>query len=229
MSLALWGPNARKVLEKVTADDVSNTGFRFYRAKKLDVGMVPTYALRLSYVGELGWEFYAPVNYGLQLWDTLWDAGKELGMHATGIGAMLSLRLEKGYRLYGSDIHTENNPYAAGLGWMVDLKKNDFIGREAALTLKDQPQTQKLVTITFDDPKTALFGFEPILVNDQVVGYVTTANYGYSVGKFIALAWIDAEHAAVGTTVQAQYTGMRFEGVVADDVLFDTANTRMRA
>ncbi|MGB1253922.1 MAG: FAD-dependent oxidoreductase, partial [Candidatus Promineifilaceae bacterium] len=107
MSLALWGPNARKVLEKVTADDVSNKGFRFYRARKLDVGMVPTYALRLSYVGELGYEFYAPVNYGLQLWDTLWEAGQDLGMHATGIGAMLSLRLEKGYRLYGGDIHTE--------------------------------------------------------------------------------------------------------------------------
>lgn len=229
MSLALWGPQARQVLERVTADNVSNNGFRFYRAKMLDVGMVPTYVLRLSYVGELGYEFYAPVNYGLQLWDTLWEAGQDFGLHATGIGAMLSLRLEKGYRLYGVDMHTEHNPFEAGLGWLVDFEKGDFVGREAVLALRDQPLQKKLVTLTFDDPKTALFGFEPVLVDDEVVGYVTSGNYGYSVGKFIALAWLPVEYAAVGTAVQVQYTGRRYEGVVSEAALFDPEMTRMKA
>ena len=109
-------------------------------------------------------------------------------------------------------MHTEHNPYEVGLDWMVDFKKGDFVGRDAALALREQPLTKKLVTLTFDNPKTTLFGFEPVLINDEVVGHVTSANYGYSVGKFVALAWISAENATPNTQVQVQYTGQRFTG-----------------
>ena len=107
IAMALWGPKARQVLAKVATADVSNEAFPFYTGRELGVGMVPTVAVRLSYVGELGWEFYAPAGYGRLLWDTLWQAGQEFGIHPCGVAAVMSLRLEKGYRLYGSDVTPE--------------------------------------------------------------------------------------------------------------------------
>src|SRR6202044_3754976 len=107
---------------------------------------------RISYVGELGWEVYAPTEYGLAMWDTLWEAGQSLGIIAAGGGAFDSLRLEKGYRLWGADIHSEHNPYEAGLGFSVKLNKGEFLGREALGKMRQQNITRKLCCITLDDP-----------------------------------------------------------------------------
>ena len=223
---ALQGLDDIEINIPMTAmDDISI----YFRQHFDHIGIGSYHHKALSYGGELGWEFYAPANYGARLWDTLWEAGQDLGMHATGVGALLSLRLEKGYRLYGADMHMEHNPFETGLGWLVDFEKGNFIGRDAVLALRDQPLKRKLVTLTFDDPKTVLFGFEPILVGDEVVGHIASGNYGYNVGKFVALAWVPAELAPVGTEIQVQCTGVRYPGVVAPDVLFDSSMKRLRA
>jgi glycine cleavage system aminomethyltransferase T len=130
----LWGPYARDLLQSITRDDVSNEAFPYMTAKQITIGNIPTLALRVTYVGELGWEFYAPSEYGEQLWDTLWNAGKEFGMVAGGYKAIESLRLEKGYRYWSADITPDYTPYEAGLGFAVALNKSaDFMGKQALI------------------------------------------------------------------------------------------------
>ena len=129
--VGLWGPRARDVLASVVDADVSNEAFGYFRARELWIGNVPVTALRVSYVGELGWELYTTADMGLKLWDTLWAAGREHGLIAAGRSAFGSLRLEKGYRSWGVDMTTEHDPYEAGLGFAVRMDKGDFVGREA--------------------------------------------------------------------------------------------------
>ena len=128
--VGLWGPLAREVLKQVCDDDVTNEAFPYFTAQYLTIDHLPVLALRLSYAGELGWEIYTSTETGLRMWDVLWEAGQSSGMIALGSGAFDSLRLEKGYRLWGADIHTDYNPYEAGLGWSVDLDKGDFLGEK---------------------------------------------------------------------------------------------------
>jgi glycine cleavage system T protein len=207
--IGLWGPKARAVLQPLTDTDLSDVAFPAYTAQRLHVGHVPALALRISYVGELGWEIYAPTEYGLHLWDTLWQAGRPFGMIAAGGGAFDSLRLEKGYRLWGTDLHTEYNPYEAGLDFTVKLAKGDFIGKTALERVKAQGVTRKLCCLTLDDPTVALLGKEPVLAGDRVLGYVTSANYGYTVRQSIAYAYLPVEYAREGTKVEAYYLGER--------------------
>ena len=135
-------------------------------------------ALRISYVGELGWELYAPFEQGLRLWDILWEAGEPHGVIAVGGGAFDSLRLEKGYRLWGQDIHTEHNPYEAGINFAVHMNKGDFIGRDALTEFRAQGNTRQLCCMTLDNPDSVVMGKEPIMDADRFLGYVTSANYG---------------------------------------------------
>ncbi|MFD0774603.1 FAD-dependent oxidoreductase, partial [Streptomonospora algeriensis] len=130
--IGVWGPLARDLVQPLSGDDLSHEGFGFFKARRIHIGHVPVLALRVSYVGELGWELYTSADLGLRLWDTLWEAGRGLGATAAGRGAFNSLRLEKGYRLAGTDMTTEHDPYEAGLGFAVRLDKGDFIGRDAA-------------------------------------------------------------------------------------------------
>ena len=127
----LWGPRAREILQPLTTADLSSEAFPYMRAQELAIGPVPCLALRVTYVGELGWELYCPTEFGLRLWDTLWVAGQQHGLVAAGYKAIDSLRLEKGYRVWGSDITPEDSPFEAGLGFAVKLDKDDFIGRDA--------------------------------------------------------------------------------------------------
>lgn len=229
VSLCLWGPNARKVLQKVTNADLSNEAFPFYSAQEIGVGMAPTLALRLSYVGELGWEFYVPASYGLHVWDVLWEAGRDYQMPACGVGAVFSLRLEKGYRLWSVDMDTERNPYEAGLGWLVRYKKGDFVGRTAALQARRKPPAQKLCCLVFDDPSAMMYGFEPILLDGKVVGRITSGNFGYSVGKFIGYGYVDSDLAQVGQRVVVRYTGRAYSGTISAEPLFDKEMARLKA
>jgi glycine cleavage system aminomethyltransferase T len=144
VTVGLWGPRARAVLARVAEQDVSGKAFPYYTARPLTIDTVPAYALRVSYAGELGWELYCPTEYGLKLWDTLWEAGQPEGIVAAGSGAFDSLRLEKGYRLWGADIHTDYTPDEAGIGWAVRLDKGDFIGRDALIKGREAGLTRKL-------------------------------------------------------------------------------------
>ncbi|MCA9996511.1 MAG: aminomethyltransferase family protein, partial [Anaerolineales bacterium] len=222
-------PNARRVLEKVADEDVSNEAFPYMTAKAITIGTIQAYALRLSYAGELGWEIYCSSEQGLALWDALWEAGREFDIIAAGAGCFGSLRLEKGYRAWGSDIHTEVNPYEAGLGWAVRLNKGDFMGREALVKAKAEGLKQKLCVLTSSDPQAVAMGSEPVLTLDgKKIGFVTSVDYGYSVGKLIMLAMLPIEYAVTGTEVRVRYFDGELTAVVAPDPLFDPQMERLK-
>ena len=226
--IGVWGPMARELMRKATEDDVSSTGFPYLTAKHITIGEIPALALRISYAGELGWEIYAPFEFGQKLWDELWEAGRHKGVIAAGLGAFDSLRLEKGYRLWGNDIHTEYNPFEAGIGFAVRMRKGDFIGRDALAKARKGGLSKKLCCMTFDDPDIAVMGKEPITIGDRIVSYATSANYGYSVGKSIVYGYLPIEYADVGTKVEVEYFGERYSATVSDEPLWDPNMERLK-
>ncbi len=226
--IGVWGPSARELVQSLSEDDLSNEAFGFYRGRRIYVREVPVTALRLSYVGELGWELYTTADLGLRLWDLLWEAGQPLGVIAGGRGAFSGLRVEKGYRMWGTDMTTEHDPYEAGLGFAVKLEKGDFIGREALQRRREQGLRRRLACLVLDDPGVVVMGNEPVWGGGSAVGYVTSAAYGYAVGKSIAYAWLPPDLAEEGTEVEVQYFGERHGATVSDEPLFDPAMKRMR-
>jgi 4-methylaminobutanoate oxidase (formaldehyde-forming) len=226
--LGLWGPKARKILERATTDDVSNENFPYMTAKRITVGDVPLLASRVTYVGELGWEFYCPMDYGLRLWDTLWEAGVPEGMVAAGYKAIDTLRLEKGYRYWSSEISPDYTPFEAGLGFAVKLDKGDFIGREALLKQKQAGLKQKLCCLTLSDNQAIALGKEPIRYGDKIVGWVAAGGYGYSVGKSILYAYLPVECSKVGTELEVEFFGEQVRAVVVQSPLWDPKGERIR-
>ena len=196
------------------------------RARELAVGPVPCLALRVTYVGELGWELYCPTEFGLALWDTLWEAGRSHGLVAGGYKAIDSLRLEKGYRVWGADITPDDTPYEAGLGFAVKLDKDDFIGREALL--EAQEPGRRLACLVLSDPRSVALGSEPVRVDGELVGRVTSGGYGYTVERSIAYAYVPAAHADPGRPVEVEIFGEWIPGEVAPEPLFDPAGERLR-
>jgi glycine cleavage system aminomethyltransferase T/glycine/D-amino acid oxidase-like deaminating enzyme len=227
--IGLWGPRARDVFASVTDADVSNEAFGYFRARELWIGTVPVTALRLSYVGELGWELYTSADMGLKLWDTLWRAGQAHGMVAAGRSAFGSLRLEKGYRAWGTDMTTEHDPFEAGLAFAVRMDKGEFVGREALVGRSDAAAEQRLVALVIDDPAAVVMGREPVHVDGRPAGYVTSAAFGFSVGAAIAYAWLPAAAARPGQAVTIRYFGESVPATVANDPLFDAEMTRLRS
>ncbi len=226
----LGGPRARDILQKVTRDDVSNAAFPYMTAKHITIGHIPALALRVTYVGELGWEFYAPSEYGVQLWDTLWEAGQGFGLIAVGYKAIDSMRLEKGYRYWSADITPDYTPYEAGLGFAVALAKPvDFVGKQALMEQKARGVTQKLACLTLADSNTIAFGSEPIRREGQVVGWVTSGGYGYSVGKSIAYGYLPVELAKPGTTLTVECFGEEIEATVQREPLYDPRGEKIKS
>ena len=223
--IGLWGPRAREVIGVLTDDDFSNAGLKYFRGRTTYLGTVPVTALRLSYVGELGWELYTTADHGLKLWDLLWAAGQEHGMIAAGRGAFTSLRLEKGYRAFGTDMTFEHDPYEAGLGFAVKIAKPEFLGRESVLRRRDEVRRQLCCLTTGQD---VVMGKEPVYSGSDVVGYVTSAAYGYCVGVGIAYAWLPSTLAEPGTPVEIGYFDTRVRATVAAEPLFDPTMSRLR-
>jgi glycine cleavage system aminomethyltransferase T/glycine/D-amino acid oxidase-like deaminating enzyme len=226
--VGVWGPSARDLVQPLTRDDFSHKGLGFFKARKASIAGVPVTAMRVSYVGELGWELYADADVGLRLWDALWDAGQELGVAAAGRSAFNSLRLEKGYRAWGTDMTTEHNPYEAGVGFAVRLDKGDFIGRSALIALSDQPPKRRLVPLLLDHPEHVVMGKEPVHVGDSTAGYVTSAAYGYTLDRSIAYAWLPSPATSPGTRVHVEYFGEMLPATVAAEPLLDPEMTRIR-
>ncbi|MBV7329945.1 FAD-dependent oxidoreductase [Chloroflexi bacterium TSY] len=246
-TIGLWGPKARDIVESVTLDDVSHEGFPYGTTKEVTIGTVRTRMMRISYVGELGWEIYASVENGLKLWDTLWEAGQAHGVVPAGIGVYGTTgRIEKGYRLMGNELECEFNPVEAGLT-RPKVKKQDFIGKEAYLKAREEGPAAILCTLTVDDHTSAsgvkryMLGKEPILTLDGKgivdrhgrCSYVTTAGTGPSVGKHILLAYLPPEYAKVGTKLLVEYMAEHYPVTVAvadggSTSLFDPENKRMR-
>jgi glycine cleavage system aminomethyltransferase T len=229
-ALGLWGPNAREILEGLTDADLGNEAFPYMTARYLDVGEVgPVWAQRISYAGELGWELYGQFAMGDRLWELVWDAGRDHGLVAAGLGAFDTLRLEKGYRLWGQDIHTEHDPFEAGLGFAVKMDKGAFQGREALAAVLERGSPERLACVTLDDPNAVVLGKEPIRSEGSVVGYATSAGYGYSVGRCIVYGYLPAELAVPGTPVEVEYFDERLPATVAEDPLWDPKGERLRA
>ena len=227
--IGLWGPRARDVAQSLAADDLSNEAFRYFQARRTFLGQVPVTMLRLSYVGELGWEIYATADMGLKLWDTLWEAGQAHGVIAAGRSAFSSLRLEKGYRSWGTDMTTEHDPFQAGLGFAVRRDKGDFVGRAALEGRSAETAARRLTCLTLDDPTAVVMGKEPVWAAGRPAGYVTSAAFGYSVGRSIAYAWLPSDAAAPGSRVEIEYFGERHAATVMDEPLFDRGMERLRA
>ena len=223
--IAIWGPNSREVLQACSGDDLSNDAFPWYTWQNIDVGMAPAKVLRISYVGELGYEIYVPTSYALHVWDTLWEAGRPFDMPAVGAASVFSGRMEKGYRLWGGDTNPEYSPAESGLSWAMD-KTKDFYGKAAALAA---PVRQKIVTLQFMDRSAVVYGWEPVLAGDEVIGYIAGAGDGYNVGSFIAHAFIDVDCIEDGLSVQVQSNGVRHVAKMAKGPLFDPSNERIKA
>ena len=228
--LGVWGPRARELLQAACGEPMDGAAFPFLTARFIHLGEIPSLAVRISYVGESGWELYAPTEFGLHLWDTLMRHGEPLGIAPGGLGAFDSLRLEKGYRLWGPDINTEHDPFSAGLGFTVRLGKGPFLGREALQRIKARGLERKLCCLTLDDARAVVLGKEPICSGSDgsTLGFVTSANYGYSVGRFIAYGYLPKSHAAVGTQVAIEYFGERHGATVAEEPLYDPKNLRLK-
>jgi 4-methylaminobutanoate oxidase (formaldehyde-forming) len=228
--IGLWGPKARTILEKVTADDISNAGFPYMTSRRISVGDIPVIASRVTYVGELGWEFYCPMEYGLRLWDTLWEAGVPEGMVAGGYKAIESLRLEKGYRYWSAEISPDYTPYEAGLGFAVKLDKGDFIGRDALVQQKADGLTRKLCCLALSDSRVVALGKEPIKEESgKIVGWVASGGYGYSVGQSIVYAYLPVECAKESTSLKIEFFGEQVSATVVKSPLWDPKGERIRA
>ena len=228
--LGLWGPSARDILAGTTADDVSDTAFPYLTARRITVGNVPLIALRVTYVGELGWELYPPTEYGLVLWDTLWEAGRPHGLVAGGYRAIDALRLEKGYRVWSTDVTPEETPYHAGLGFAVDLERDvPFIGRDALLIARAAGPRRRLRCLILDDPLAVALGNEPVRVGGRIVGRVTSGGYGFAVQRSIAYAYLPTEDAALGTRGDVEVFGDWIGFEVVREPLYDPEGTRIRS
>jgi 4-methylaminobutanoate oxidase (formaldehyde-forming) len=226
----LWGPRAREVLQPLTPQDLRNEAFPYMTLREATVGHVPVRMLRVTYVGELGWEIYCPTEYGLGLWRALWEAGQPHGLVAAGYRAIDSMRLEKGYRVWGTDITPDETPYEGGVGFCVKLDKEDgFLGREALLEAKERGPRTRLRCLTLEDPHSIALGNEPVRVGGEVVGRVTTGGYGYTVGRSIAYAHLPPEQAEPGTAIEVDIFGRWVAGEVATEPLFDPEGERIRA
>jgi 4-methylaminobutanoate oxidase (formaldehyde-forming) len=228
-TICLWGPNARTILESVTPFDVSHATFGYMTSRDITVGEVPVRAARVTYVGELGWELYCSAEYGLALWTTLINAGAAHGLRPAGYRAIESLRLEKGYRAWATDITPETNPFEAGLGFAVSFTKpQPFIGRAALEELRDKQPALLLRALVLTDPHTVAQGGEPVRIDGKIVGRVTSGGYGYTVGHPIAYAYLPSD-LAEGTAIDVEVFGTWASGTIGPDPLFDPAGERIRA
>lgn len=248
-TIGLWGPRARDVLRAVTDADVSNDGFPYMTGRGIKIRGCDVWAQRVTYVGELGWEFYARPDDAGAVWDALMEAGKPFGATPAGYKSLDSLRLEKGYRYWSADITPSENPYEAGLGFCVKLNKRDgstgspcnFIGREALVKVKAEGVKRKLCTVMIaptpgpsplqnntEQERGVIYGGEAVFANGEIVGRLRSGGYGYTVGKNIAFIYLPLELAEEGTPLEAEVFGERVAAEVAADVLVDPKGERMK-
>ncbi len=227
--LALWGPKARQVLQKVTRDDVSNEALPYLHAKMIRLNGVEIWAQRVSYVGELGWELYIANNRAMLVWDALVKAGQEFDLEVGGYKVLDSLRLEKGYRYYTADVTQLETPFEAGLGFCVDLDKGDFIGRQALIDQKRAGLKRKLCTLVLDEDEfSQVYSGEVIYYNGDVISRVRSGGYGYTVKKNILYAYLPLEIAKAGTRFEVDLIEGRRQGQVTATVLFDPKGEHLR-
>ncbi len=229
--LTIAGPRSRELLQRVSADDFSHEGFRFFTARHVDLGSCRALALRVSYVGELGWELHHPLEQQCTLYDLLFAAGEDLGLVDFGYRALESLRYEKCYRLWGADLSADWTPLQAGLERFVAFDKGDFVGREALLAERERGPSHVLSAFVVDAVDADAHGYEPISAVGaaEPVAYVSSGGYGHTIGTSIGLAYLPTAHAAVGTELEVTVLGQRRAATVVEQPLYDPQNARLRS
>ncbi|HXI95548.1 MAG TPA: FAD-dependent oxidoreductase [Candidatus Acidoferrum sp.] len=215
--IGMWGPNARDVLERLTDDDVSEAGFPFMQARRIAIGGTQALAQRVTYVGEPGWELYVEPAWAVQVWDRLMGAGRELGVRPGGYRVLDSLRMEKGYRYYGTDLTQLDNPFEAGLGFCVQMDKGEFNGRNALLAVRDSGITRRLRTLAVGgDEYLTIYGGEAVHSEGRVVGRVRSCAYGFTARKNLAYSYLPIE-LKPGGTVQVEVFGKLIPAFITTD------------
>jgi dimethylglycine dehydrogenase len=226
--LTIAGPRSRELLQRVSRDDFSNEGFPFFRARDVEIGRARMLALRVSYVGELGWELHHPIEEQRPLYDLLLEAGADIGLVDFGYRALESMRLEKCYRLWGADLSADWSPVQAGLERFVAFDKGDFNGREALLSERERGVTHALSCLVVDADGIDAHGLEPVYAGaDRPIAYVSSGGYGHTIERSIALAYLPVEHTAVGTELTIGILGERRHAVVCEQPLFDPVGERL--
>ncbi|MDE2296239.1 MAG: GcvT family protein [Gammaproteobacteria bacterium] len=224
--LVLSGPRSRELLATLTDADLSNAGFRWLSAREITVAGRPVRALRVSYVGELGWELHAPMDSITTIYDALWDAGQRLGIADYGLYAVNSMRIEKGYKAWSTELTNELNMLEADMARFIDFGKEDFVGKAA--TQATAPRPLRIVYLEVDAQDTDARGAEPVLLGDRSIGLTTSGGYGHRVAKSLAFACVDPQFAAPGTRFEILLQGKRRPAVVLERPAFDPDNARMR-
>ena len=227
--LVVAGPKSRELLARVTDANLSNAAFQWLSGRWIDVGLAPCLALRMNYVGELGWELHHPIEYQNHIFDALMEAGRHLGLAPFGIRAMDSMRFEKSYRMVGTELSIEYAALESELGRFVHLNKADFIGRDALQRWMERGFSNRLVTLEVHDVTDAdALGNNPLFVDGELVGRATGGNYGFRVGKSLALAMVKPELAEVGTTVEMDILGTAHRATVIPESPYDPENEKLR-
>ena len=227
--IGLWGPRARTVLSACSSDDVSGAALPFRTARVIDLGGAPILAQRITYVGELGYELYMPRAWAVQVWDRLMQAGSAHGITPGGYRALESLRLEKGYRYFGTDLTAADTPYQSGLGFCVALEKGDFNGRAALSTPGAAQPSRRLRTLTIGGEEyVTAYGGEAVRHDGAVVGRIRSCAYGYTVQRNVALATVPAE-LEQGTALTVDVFDDSVPARIERDALYDPEGQRIRA
>jgi dimethylglycine dehydrogenase len=227
--LALAGPKSRAVLAKLTDTDLSSAAFPWLSGRFIDIGAARARAARVGYVGELGWELHHPIAMQNTIFDLLMDAGEEFGIKPFGTRAMDSMRLEKSYRAWGSELSIEYAALESGLDRFLDLNKGDFVGRDALIAWAAKGFDNRFVTLTVDDVNGAdARGSEPLYAGDAMIGRVTSGGFGWRVGKSLALAMVRPDRAAIGSELAVDILGTRHRATVIAASPFDPENRRLK-
>jgi glycine cleavage system aminomethyltransferase T/glycine/D-amino acid oxidase-like deaminating enzyme len=211
--IGLWGPRAESLMKSLTADDLSLASLPHHTVRTAHIKGIPVIAIRLTHTGEAGWEIYTAAATGQKLWDVIYAGGQSFGIIAAGRSALNSLRMEMGYRDWGSDMSSEHNPFEAGLGHCVDMTKTDFVGKAALQSKSYSTVTRRLRSFVLEDKNVVVLGKEPVFWKGRCVGYVTSAGYGFTVGRCVAYAYLPSE-VGEGDRVQVEYFGKKSTGVV---------------
>jgi len=228
--LVLAGPRARDVLARVTDADLSNAAFPWLSARQIDIGVAPVRAMRVNFVGDLGWELHHPIAYQNLIFDALVEAGEKFGLGMCGMRAMDSLRMEKSYRMWGQDLTRDYTPFEAGLGRFVKFDKGDFVGRDALLRQREAGIPHEFVTlevhgVTDADP----LGNEPLYRDGAMIGRATAGAYGHHVGKSLAIGYVEAGAGALGGGLEIEILGARYAATVIGESPYDPENKSLRA
>jgi glycine cleavage system T protein len=236
--LAVMGPNARALLQPLTTADLSNAAFPFGATKTIELGMALVRAHRVTYVGELGWELYMPVDFARHVFETIMAAGASHGLRLVGVHAMDSLRMEKAYRHFGHDIGDEDHVLEAGLGFAVKTKKpagryGDFIGRDAVLRKRETGLAKRFVQFKLNDPQPLLYHTEPIVMDGKVSGYLTSGAYGHTLGAAVGLGYVpcglqDKPEDVLARRYEIEVAGERFTATASLQPMYDPTGMRIR-